>query len=133
MSRPNWSNKQRAEILRDNGGKCHLCNRPIESWQKWHVEHPKARGFKGSDKQADMRPVHIDCHQVKTSAENRIMRKADRQMKSHFGTKARPKQTIQQRKVLREVVAKAAGGKGQAAHETAMLAKGKRIPARRIT
>lgn len=103
-NRPSWNGKKRAEIFRDNSGICHLCKRVIETWQKWHVEHPTARGFKGSDKQADMRPAHVDCHQVKTTAENKIMRKADKQMKSHFGTKVKSRQTIKQRNTFRKYV-----------------------------
>ena len=86
-ARPKWTAKQRAEIFRDAKGKCHLCKRKIADGEFWHVEHPKARGLFGSDKQEDMRPAHIDCHAVKTKADNKIMRKSDRQMKKHFGTK----------------------------------------------
>jgi 5-methylcytosine-specific restriction protein A len=128
--RPSWTGKQRAEIFRDAEGICHLCTRPIETWQQWHVEHPKARGFKGSDKQEDMRPAHVDCHQVKTKAENKIMRKADAQMKAHFGTKVKSKQTIPVRKALKTIKEK---GSSHQAYLQRMAEKGKPVPQRRAT
>jgi 5-methylcytosine-specific restriction enzyme A len=85
--RPTWSAKDRAEIFRDNGGVCHICTRKIAPGEAWEVEHPKARGLGGSDKKADMRPAHVDCHKPKTANDIRIMRKADRQMKKGLGLK----------------------------------------------
>lgn len=87
--RPKWTAKQRAEIFRDNKGECYLCERKIAPGEAWEAEHPKARGLGGSDKQEDMRPVHIDCHEPKTKADVAIMRKADRQAKAHLGLKAK--------------------------------------------
>ena len=84
MKRPKWTAKQRAEIFRDNQGECYLCCRKIGLGEAWEVEHPRARGLGGSDKQADMRPVHIDCHKPKTKRDKQIMAKADRQAKKHF-------------------------------------------------
>lgn len=95
--RPSWTAKQRAEIFRDAKGVCHLCTRRIAPGEVWQVEHPKARGLGGSDKQEDMRPAHYDCHQPKTKADNKIMRKADAQMKKHFGLN---RQSISQRKAF---------------------------------
>ena len=86
-SRPSWTAKQRAEIFRDAQGKCHLCDRKIAEGEPWHVEHPKARGLGGSDKQEDMRPAHVDCHAGKTKKDREIMSDADATMKKHFGTR----------------------------------------------
>lgn len=86
-TRPSWTAKRRAEIFRDNSGICNICERRIAPGEPWHVEHPKARGLGGSDKQSDMRPAHVDCHAGKTRHERAIMAKADRQMKSAAGIK----------------------------------------------
>lgn len=124
--RPSWTGKQRAEIFRDAKGVCYLCSRKIAEGEEWQVEHPKARGLGGSDKQEDMRPAHVDCHKPKTKADNKIMRKADRQMKAHFGTQAAPKAQIRSAPFF-----KATKPKGNDAHIAAMAKLGKRIVPRR--
>ena len=87
--RHKWTAKQRAEIFRDAGGFCHICERRIATGEPWEVEHVKPLGLNGSDKQADMRPAHVDCHKGKTRHDVGVMRKADRQMKKHIGLKRR--------------------------------------------
>lgn len=129
--RPTWTAKQRAEIFRDNGGMCHICTRKIAKGEDWEIEHPLARGLNGSDKQEDMRPAHIDCHKGKTKADTAIMRKADRQMKSHFGTKIKPKVKFPRPAKPQPVIAHGLS-KGEAAHRANMAAKGKIIPPRRF-
>jgi 5-methylcytosine-specific restriction protein A len=89
VTRHRWTAKQRAEIFRDNDGICHLCTRKIAPGEVWHVEHPKARGLGGSDKQKDVKPAHEDCHKPKTKADRAIMTKADRQAKAYHGLKAK--------------------------------------------
>lgn len=79
--------KRRAEIFRDAGGICHLCDRKIAYGEPWDVEHPKALGLGGADDATNWKPAHVDCHAGKTRNDIRIMRKADRQMKSHTGIK----------------------------------------------
>lgn len=79
---------QRAMVFRDAGGVCHLCKLKIVG-SDWHVEHPKMLEMDGSDDLASLRPAHIACHAVKTSAEIRDLRKADRMMKAEAGIKSR--------------------------------------------
>lgn len=79
--------KRRAEVFRDAGGVCHLCKRKIAEGEPWDVEHPRALGLGGADDATNWKPAHRDCHAGKSKQDIRIMRKADRQMKSHTGVK----------------------------------------------
>lgn len=83
--RPSFTQHKRAQIFRDNDGRCHICGRRIETWQKWQVEHVKARGFNGADTDDNLRPAHVDCHQIKTRKERNIMAKADAALLKHCG------------------------------------------------
>ena len=96
-ARPSWNAKARSEIFRDAGGVCHICTRKIAAGEEWQVEHPKARGLGGSERKADMRPAHVDCHKPKTAVEVRIMRKADRQGKKDRGLASRKGPKIRSR------------------------------------
>ena len=127
--RPKWSAKQRAEIKRDNGGKCYLCGLEITG-DDFEIEHPLARGLGGSDKQEDMRPAHVDCHKPKTKADTGRMRKADRQMKKHYGTKPKTKHPIPHRPKAAPVISM--GSKIMQDHSAKMAALNKRIPPRRF-
>jgi 5-methylcytosine-specific restriction endonuclease McrA len=86
-ARPKLTAKQRAEIFRDNEGRCHICTRKIAPGESWDAEHPLARGLGGSDKPKDLRPAHVDCHKPKTREDRRIMAKADRSLKRYIGVK----------------------------------------------
>ena len=85
--RPTLTAKQRAEVFRDNGGICHICERRIWPGEAWHNEHVQARGLGGADNPDNYRPAHIDCHAGKTRQDRAVMAKADRQMKKHTGVK----------------------------------------------
>jgi hypothetical protein len=105
------------------------CNAPLGKGR--HHDHINMEANSHDNSLENCAAVCIPCHAYKT-AKIDIPKAAKtlRTQDKHTGI-TRPKQTIQQRRVLREVVAKAAGGKGQSAHEAAMAAKQKRIPPRR--
>jgi hypothetical protein len=76
-------------------------------------------------------PVLVEPHKVQTKLDKAFKKTVNKKRLKNLDI-TRPKQTIGQRRVLREVVAKAAGGKGQTVHEAAMAAKNKRVVPRRI-
>jgi 5-methylcytosine-specific restriction protein A len=89
--RPTISSARRTRVFVDNDGVCHICHRPIALGEPWHVEHVKARGFRGSDEDENLRPAHIDCHAGKTRTERKAMAKADAARAFHLDTKPRPR------------------------------------------
>jgi hypothetical protein len=91
IKRTRFTSKRRAEIFRDAGGKCHLCDRKIAPAEKWEVEHRKPLALGGTNEAENLAPAHVDCHAGKSRAEIKIVRKADRQLKAHVGTKRKSK------------------------------------------
>jgi hypothetical protein len=122
---------QRAAMFWEHNGICCICKQPIGVKEKWIDEHERALAMGGSNDPSNRGPAHVKCAKVKTKSDKGQIAEAKRREAKHIGA-TRPKQTIGQRRVLREVVAKAAGGKGQSAHEAAMEAKNKRVVPRRI-
>jgi 5-methylcytosine-specific restriction enzyme A len=110
-----------------DGSKCfNRLSRGVE------FDHILACSNGGDNSLANCLAICPICHRFKTkNHDTPRAAKIKRQSDKHTGV-TRPKQTIGQRRVLREVVAKAAGGKGHSAHEAAMEAKGKRVVPRRI-
>lgn len=56
----------RQRIFDDCGGKCHICGVVIIG-KKWALDHVKALINGGENCEANLRPVHIRCHAVKTA------------------------------------------------------------------
>lgn len=87
MTRKPLTRSQRAKLFETNGGLCHLCLLRIQAGERWDVEHIQALGLGGTDDITNMKPAHVKCHQGKTSGEQTIMAKADRQKWFHMGIK----------------------------------------------
>jgi len=49
--------------------KCHICNRKIEATEKMALDHVKALINGGENSEANLRPVHQSCHQIKTASD----------------------------------------------------------------
>lgn len=84
--------KVRDRILARDGN-CHLCGRPIQSGQKWDIDHVKALINGGENRESNLRPVHRKCHVEKTAADVAEKAKIAAIRKKHLGI-TRPKQSI---------------------------------------
>ncbi|WP_082549808.1 HNH endonuclease [Mesorhizobium sp. Root157] len=58
----------RQRIFDDCGGKCHICGVVIIG-KKWALDHVTALVNGGENRQANLKPVHITCHAVKTASD----------------------------------------------------------------
>jgi 5-methylcytosine-specific restriction protein A len=88
--RKSFTDKQRATLFIEHGGRCHLCGGAIQAGQTWDVDHviPLAQG--GSNDPSNLRPAHEKCHRgvgSKTSDDVKAISRADRLAKKHFGIK----------------------------------------------
>lgn len=66
-----WEEQRRARrILARFMGCCHICGRPGAT----EVDHIVSLAYGGGDDEANLAPVHVDCHRDKTQAESRRAR-----------------------------------------------------------
>lgn len=62
--------KVRQRVFDRAGGKCHLCNQPIQTdKQKWDLDHVVALINGGENAESNLKPAHRDCHKEKTRAD----------------------------------------------------------------
>ena len=86
-----FTTKQRAAVLSEHGGICHLCNEPIQAGQAWDIDHVLPLALGGTNDAANLRPAHAKCHRgvgSKTSDDVKAISRADRLAKKHFGIAA---------------------------------------------
>lgn len=87
MKRSAMTRAKRVRIFDANEGVCYLCDHKIKVGETWHVEHPIALELGGSDKEADLRPAHVDCHKPKTREDRRKIAKTHRIRANHIGAR----------------------------------------------
>lgn len=83
--RPKPTKAQKVAAYNAANGLCYLCGKPVaHDGIDVHWDHYLARGLTGDDSAANLRPVHVRCHNSKThGADGDIARvaKAKRQEK----------------------------------------------------
>jgi len=68
-----------AKIFLREQGCCYLCSRKLRvGVDQYQIEHPTALALGGSDDDADLRVVCIDCHKPKTKQDAAAKAKRDR-------------------------------------------------------
>jgi 5-methylcytosine-specific restriction protein A len=84
-------------VFRRYGGVCYLTDTRIKTGDAWDVEHVKAVGLGGENREGNLRPALKEPHKVKTKADTARIRKADRVAKKHLGLKPKSKTPIKSR------------------------------------
>lgn len=84
-------------VFRRWGGRCYLTGTRINPTDTWEVEHILALGLGGANRESNLAPVLKEPHKVKTKADTRAMRKADRIAKKHLGITKRKGPKLQGR------------------------------------
>jgi 5-methylcytosine-specific restriction protein A len=98
------TDKQRLQLLIDNGGKCCICGHPIvgyrEKWDDYKLddipfidEHVNPLWLSGTNALSNRGPAHLACARVKTDQEATERAKCRRVAEFHFGAK-RPKKIM---------------------------------------
>jgi 5-methylcytosine-specific restriction enzyme A len=72
---------------------CHLCGQPIQTAQKWDLDHVKALINGGENREGNLRPAHRKCHVAKSAADVAEKAKVAAIRKKHVGI-TRPAQSI---------------------------------------
>lgn len=85
----------RTRVFDRHNGCCYLCGLKIDG-KKWALDHEKALINGGENREANLRPVHIKCHAVKTAADVKEKAKVAKVRGKYIGA-IRPKQTIPKR------------------------------------
>lgn len=85
-------------IERDN--RCHLCGQPIQTAQRWDLDHVQALINGGENRESNLRPAHVKCHKDKTARDVAEKAKVAAIRMRHNGS-ARPKQKIPSKNDLR--------------------------------
>ena len=80
----------RARIFARAKGICHLSGRKI-SGKDWELEHVKALGLGGENRERNLAPALVEPHKEKTRSDNKTMDKADRIRLRHLGALPKPK------------------------------------------
>lgn len=84
-------------VFRRYDGRCYLTGTKIRTGDAWDVEHVKAVGLGGENRERNLRPALKEPHKVKTKADTARIRKADRQARAHLGLKPKPKRPLKSR------------------------------------
>lgn len=86
--RKSMSPSRRLRIWEAHGGKCCLCSAKIDgSREKWTVEHIRALGLGGEDKDDNCAPAHETCRREKDKADVAMIAKAKAMKRVHIGIK----------------------------------------------
>jgi 5-methylcytosine-specific restriction endonuclease McrA len=84
-------------VFRRWNGRCYLSGRKIAGGDPWDVEHVKALGLGGENRESNLRPALKEPHKDKTAADRDLMAKADRIARKHHGLD-KPKRPFPKRK-----------------------------------
>ncbi len=76
---------RRAAIFRDNGGRCHLCERLIRVGELWDVSHDRPLALGGEDAGDNLKVAHRDCHATQTKVDIASITKSKRVAAKHVG------------------------------------------------
>jgi hypothetical protein len=78
--RPAMTKARRLRIWEKEKGICYLCGHKVQAGEAWDAEHVKCWELYHDDSDENLRVAHKEgCHQKKTNADVKIIRKADRQ------------------------------------------------------
>lgn len=86
----------KARIFLRAKGICHLSGAKIAG-KPWELEHVKALGLGGENRERNLAPALVDPHREKTKLDNAAMDKADRIRLRHLGALPRSKRPIPSR------------------------------------
>ena len=89
--RRSLSRLARIRIFDSNNGVCSICGGKIQVGERWQADHRLPLALGGEDTEANMWPVHEQCHKDKTADDVGKVRKADRQRAKHLGIKRKRK------------------------------------------
>ena len=78
---------RRLRIFEAAHGVCHLCERKIQSGEKWEAEHVRPLALGGADDESNLRPAHLACHSDKTRSDAADIARAKRRKAKHLGIK----------------------------------------------
>lgn len=76
--RSHMSKARAAKIFLANNGRCCVCGNQIRPGEAYEIEHPDALSLGGSDRDEDLRPVHVKCHKIKTASDAKARAKRNR-------------------------------------------------------
>jgi 5-methylcytosine-specific restriction protein A len=93
-NRQSFSPMRKLRIFEAASGICHLCGLRIQAGDKWEVEHRRALALLGTNDDANLAPVHVDCHAEKTKDDVARNAKAKRAKAKHLGIKRRSSRPI---------------------------------------
>lgn len=81
-----------ARIFLREDGRCYICGRKLRvGVDKYQIEHPEALSLGGSDDDADLRVVCLDCHPPKTAKDAKAKAKRDRTITTTWVSDRKPK------------------------------------------
>ncbi len=86
--------KVRLRVFDRVGGKCHLCGQPIQTGQKWDLDHVVALINGGENVESNLHPAHRKCHKDKTAADVAEKARIAGIRAKHIGAHVAPKQKI---------------------------------------
>lgn len=89
MARRRIPTRERLNILGRDGGRCYLCDYPIDATrERWEIEHRIPLELGGTETVMDenLRPAHASCHKGKTRRDVAAIAKAKRVEARHLGT-----------------------------------------------
>ena len=84
-TRKHFSQRERVRLFELNTGSCYLCSQKIQVGEVWEIEHVIPWELTRDDTDSNLRLAHVKCHKVKTAADVRSIRKADRVKAKHIG------------------------------------------------
>lgn len=85
--RKRLSSKQRLQLFLDHRGECWLCGGKITTSDRWVAEHCKPLHLDGTNDLSNLRPVHEDCAQRKTSKEAKERSRGRKFIERHLGAR----------------------------------------------
>lgn len=84
----------RARVFERFGGRCALSGRKIGAGEPWQLDHIVPLILGGAHAEANLQPVSVDAHKLKTATDVKAKAKAARCHAKHFGYAARPARKI---------------------------------------
>lgn len=98
MTRRRFPRRVYLGILRSQKLRCACgCGEKLTRKEGYQFDHHVALALGGADEPANLRALRKQCHKIKSRADVRMVRKADRQRKYHEGTKKRRGRKLQGR------------------------------------
>ena len=73
------------------------CGVKLTRKEGYQFDHTRALALGGADETTNLRALRVRCHKIETRADVKMIRKADRQRKSHEGKKKRRGRPMQSR------------------------------------